>query len=112
MGGVTQPTSEAVTQLVASLASIETETLAGIAAAQSLDALKAVESAAVGKQGRLTELNKSLSAMTADERKTAGAALNGARAGLVEAVAARRVGLAAEASAAGIRAIGSQRGDC
>jgi phenylalanyl-tRNA synthetase alpha chain len=57
--------------------------------------LKAVEVARLGKSARLTELNKSLGALTAEEKKEAGAALNAARAGLVEAAGQRRVELAA-----------------
>jgi phenylalanyl-tRNA synthetase alpha chain len=69
--------------------------LASIAAASSLDALKAAELELTGKSGRLTELNKGLGALSPEERKEAGAQLNAARTELNAAAAAKRGELAA-----------------
>ncbi len=69
---------------------------ARIAAATTLDALRAVEIEVLGRQAPLTELNKGLGALPAEDRKTAGAAINAARAELTDAAAARRAELAVE----------------
>jgi phenylalanyl-tRNA synthetase alpha chain len=85
----------AVPSLLADLAEVVAVTSGEISTAATLEALKAVEVARLGKSARLTELNKSLGALSVDEKKEAGAALNAARLGLVEAVSLRRVELAA-----------------
>ncbi|CAA7621326.1 phenylalanine tRNA synthetase, alpha subunit [Candidatus Terasakiella magnetica] len=58
---------------------IRSEALAEIAASQSLEQLDAVRVAALGKKGSITGLMKSLGAMSAEDRKAAGAMLNAAR---------------------------------
>ena len=56
---------------------LEQQILADIAAAADEAALEAVRVAALGKNGTVTALLKTLGAMTPDERKRAGPAING-----------------------------------
>jgi len=58
------------------LNSLETELLAAVGSASDLAALDAVRVAALGKKGRVTELLKGLGALSPDERRSAGAAIN------------------------------------
>jgi phenylalanyl-tRNA synthetase alpha chain len=70
---------------------------ARVAAANGLEELRVAEIEILGRQAPLTELNKRLGSMPAEERKAAGAAINAARAELTAAVAARREALAVQA---------------
>ncbi|WP_420391413.1 phenylalanine--tRNA ligase subunit alpha [Acuticoccus sp.] len=79
------------------LAAIERETLAAIDAAADEAALEAVRVAALGKRGAVSERMKTLGAMSADERRVMGPALNGLKARVADAVGARREALVAEA---------------
>jgi phenylalanyl-tRNA synthetase alpha chain len=72
---------------------IAAETLAAIAAADTPDALEAVRVAAMGKQGRITQLLKSLGGMSAQERNVAGPAFNGLRETVTAALAAKKAAL-------------------
>ncbi len=84
----------AVAAVLTELSTLQAEAITSIHGADSLDSLKAVEIARVGKSARLTELNKSLGAMTPDEKKEAGAAINATRVAITEAIANRRTELA------------------
>ena len=77
------------------LPSLQDDAIARVAGAESLDSLKAVEIAVVGKSAPLTELNKTLGAMTAEDRKVAGASINAVRTVIAAAIAERRVALTA-----------------
>ncbi|MCB2098470.1 MAG: phenylalanine--tRNA ligase subunit alpha [Parvularculaceae bacterium] len=55
---------------------LERETLAGVAAAETIAALEEVRVGALGKKGVISERMKTLGKMSPEERKTAGAALN------------------------------------
>jgi phenylalanyl-tRNA synthetase alpha chain len=94
----------AVVALTSELSALETEVLAEVAGTTSLDALKGVEIARLGKSARLTELNKTLGTLTADEKKEAGAAINASRQSLVAAFGERRTELAAAARIAQLEA--------
>ncbi len=59
-----------------SLDSIRAEWLRQIAAAASLDALEQIRVAALGRNGQVTGLLKTLGSLAPDERKTRGAAVN------------------------------------
>ncbi|WP_156256713.1 phenylalanine--tRNA ligase subunit alpha [Sandarakinorhabdus oryzae] len=72
---------------------IEAETLAAIAAATSPEALEAVRVAAMGKQGSITALLKTLGGMSPDERAVAGPAFNGLRETITTALAAKKAAL-------------------
>ena len=76
---------------------LETELLARIDAAATLDALEAERVAALGRKGRITELMKGLGAMEAEARKSFAANLNRAKDRVTEALAARKEALASAA---------------
>ena len=67
--------------------------LTAIDACAGLDALDAVRVEALGKQGRVTQLLKTLSGMTPDERQVQGPLLNGLREAVTAAIAARKTAL-------------------
>ena len=72
------------------LAALERDILAAIDAAAALDALDTVRVAALGKQGSVSALLKSLGAMGTDERQTAGPAIHALRENVTAAIAARK----------------------
>ncbi len=67
--------------------------LADIAGAQSPDALEALRIALLGKSGSITAQLKALGASPADQRKTAGEAINRARDVIGDALSARKIEL-------------------
>jgi phenylalanyl-tRNA synthetase alpha chain len=95
-----QPTPNLATEL----ASLQTDALAPVIQAGTLDELKQVELGLVGKTGRLTEINKTLGAMSPDDRKSAGASINATRQKITDAIAARRIELTAAARRAQLEA--------
>ncbi|HEX7776308.1 MAG TPA: phenylalanine--tRNA ligase subunit alpha [Parvibaculum sp.] len=74
---------------------LEAEFLTAVADAMDEATLEAVRVAALGKKGRVSELMKSLGAMSPEERKTAGPRLNGLKDRLTEALSARKDALGA-----------------
>ena len=70
-----------------------TETLAAIGAAATLDALEAIRVEALGKQGWVSQLLKTLGRMTPDERQTEGPRIQGMRAEVADGIAARKQAL-------------------
>ena len=79
------------------IANLETETLAAIAAADTLEALDAIRVAALGKQGSISLLMKTMGQMSPDGRQVKGPLLNGLRTAVTDAIAARKETLEAEA---------------
>jgi phenylalanyl-tRNA synthetase alpha chain len=79
------------------LAVLESEIAAKIAQATSPEALDAVRVEALGKKGRVTELMKTLGALSPDERKARGAALNALKDALAAKLDARKAELDAGA---------------
>ena len=77
------------------LRAAETEAADRVAAASTLDELRTVESAHIGKRSVLAALNQRLGALDADARKEAGRLVNEARARVSALVDARREELAA-----------------
>jgi phenylalanyl-tRNA synthetase alpha chain len=67
--------------------------LADIAAAHSPDALEALRVALLGKSGSITAQLKSLGTLPADQRKSAGEAINRARDAISQALATRKIEL-------------------
>src|SRR6478672_11641843 len=67
--------------------------LAATEAAASLDALEVVRVEALGKQGRVTALLKTLGAMTPDERQANGPAIHALREAVTAGIAARKAQL-------------------
>ena len=76
------------------LAQLEAAAADRIAAASTLDELRAVESSSLGKRSPLAALNQRLGSLSPDERREAGRVLNEARARLQALVDGRREGLA------------------
>ena len=76
-----------------SLESLEREILKGVTGAADEAALEAIRVSSLGKKGSISERMKSLGAMSPDERKEAGAALNLLKNRIGEAIAARKAQL-------------------
>jgi len=72
------------------LKTLESDVLAAIESAVDETALEAVRVAAIGKKGSISERMKTLGKMTPDERKEMGPALNGLKASVSDAIAARK----------------------
>jgi phenylalanyl-tRNA synthetase alpha chain len=72
---------------------LEADLLAAVAAAKDDAALEAVRIAALGKKGSISELLKTLGAMTPDERKEKGPLINGLKDKVTDAIAAKRTEL-------------------
>ena len=86
------------------LTRLEADLLAQVAAAADLAALDEVRVAALGKQGSISGLLKSLGAMTPDERKVQGPEINGLRDRVAAAIAERKGALEAQALSAKLAA--------
>jgi phenylalanyl-tRNA synthetase alpha chain len=72
------------------IAKLEQQILADVAAAADEAALEAVRVAALGRNGTITALLKTLGAMTPDERRVQGPQINGLKDQVTEALTARR----------------------
>src|SRR5215467_10080684 len=79
------------------IARLEEDVLAAVAAAKDEAALEAVRVSALGKSGSVSALLKTLGAMTPDERKVQGPAINGLKDRVTGAIAAAKDALAAAA---------------
>ncbi|WP_425999502.1 phenylalanine--tRNA ligase subunit alpha [Caulobacter sp. DWR1-3-2b1] len=75
------------------LKTLESDVLAQVAAAADLSALDAVRVAALGKTGSISGLLKTLGAMSPEERKTQGAAINALRDAAAASIADRKATL-------------------
>jgi phenylalanyl-tRNA synthetase alpha chain len=75
---------------VPEIAQLESQIMGAIAAAGDESALEAVRVSALGKKGMVSELLKTLGAMTPQERKEKGPLINGLKGRVTEAIAARR----------------------
>jgi phenylalanyl-tRNA synthetase alpha chain len=80
-----------------SLETLERETLAQVNAAADEAALEAVRVSALGKKGSISEQMKGLGALSPEERKNFGAALNLLKDKVTEAIAVRKSALADKA---------------
>jgi phenylalanyl-tRNA synthetase alpha chain len=74
-------------------AALQSEILAQVLAAADEAALESVRVSALGKKGSVSELMKTLGAMSPDERKVQGPLLNGLRDAVTDAIAARKTAL-------------------
>jgi len=79
------------------ISSLESKILATVAGTRDEQALEAVRVSALGKKGAVSELLKSLGAMSPEERKANGPLYNGLRDRVSEAIALRKGTLAREA---------------
>src|SRR3954470_5519282 len=75
------------------LSKLEAELTAAVAAAADVAALEAVRVAALGKSGSISELLKTLGAMSPDERRERGPLINGLRDRVGAAIAERKADL-------------------
>ncbi len=75
------------------ISKLQTETLAAINAADGIEALEAVRVAALGKQGSISSLLKTLGSMSAEERQVQGPLINGLREAVAEALADKKAAL-------------------
>ncbi|WP_267388837.1 phenylalanine--tRNA ligase subunit alpha [Sphingomonas sp. GC_Shp_3] len=78
---------------MADLDQLHSDLIAQVHAADSLDALDAVRVAALGKQGAVTALLKTLGGMSPDERQVQGPRIQAVREGLTTAIADRKAAL-------------------
>jgi phenylalanyl-tRNA synthetase alpha chain len=72
------------------IAKLQSDTLAAIAAAETLDTLDGVRVAALGKQGNISALLKTMGAMSPDERQVQGPIINGLRETVTAALADKK----------------------
>src|SRR5215470_1274596 len=79
------------------IAQLEKELLAAVASAKDEAALEAVRISALGKSGSISGLLKTLGAMTPDERKAQGPAINGLKERVATAIATEKDTFAAAA---------------
>ena len=69
---------------------LETSLMSEIAAASDEQAIEAVRVSALGKKGSVSELLKTLGAMTPEERQAKGPVINGLKNRVTEALGARK----------------------
>lgn len=75
------------------IADMQAHMLTAVAAAAGLDALEAVRVEALGKQGRITQLLKTLGGMTPEQRQAEGPRIHGLREAVTAAIAERKAAL-------------------
>jgi len=83
--------------MMSDLHSLEASLRADIAEASDEATIEGVRVAALGKKGSVSELLKGLGAMAAEDRLTAGPAINGLKARISDAIASRKAALKDEA---------------
>ena len=76
--------------LMTELADLQSHLLAAIEASAGLDALEECRVHALGKQGRVTQLLKTLGAMTPEQRQAEGPRIHGLREAVTAAIATRK----------------------
>jgi phenylalanyl-tRNA synthetase alpha chain len=85
-----------MTNSMTDIDTLERQILGAVASASDEAALEAERVAALGKKGAISELLKTLGAMSPDERRVNGPLFNGLRDRVTEAIAARKAALSAE----------------
>ncbi|MBZ9996330.1 phenylalanine--tRNA ligase subunit alpha [Mesorhizobium sp. BH1-1-4] len=104
MVSVADRESFAVNATAGNLEALEASLLADIASAADEPAIEAVRIAAFGKKGTVSEMLKTLGAMTAEERQVKGPAINGLKNRVTEALTGRKAELKDVAIAARLAA--------
>ena len=79
--------------MMTDIATLQTELMAAVDLAETLDSLEAVRISALGKQGSVSALLKTMGAMSPDERQTQGPIINGLRESVTVALAAKKAEL-------------------
>jgi phenylalanyl-tRNA synthetase alpha chain len=75
------------------IATLQSQILAAIGAADTLDALEAVRIDALGKQGSVSALLKTMGGLSPEERQTQGPLINGLREAVTGAITAKKAAL-------------------
>ena len=75
------------------IATLQNDLMGAIGSADTLDALEAVRIAALGKQGSVSALLKTMGSMSPEERQTQGPIINGLRESITSALASKKADL-------------------
>ncbi|MFM9898860.1 phenylalanine--tRNA ligase subunit alpha [Sphingorhabdus sp.] len=75
------------------IATLQTDLMGAIDSADTLDSLEAVRIAALGKQGSVSALLKTMGSMSPEERQTQGPIINGLRESITSALAGKKAAL-------------------
>lgn len=75
------------------IATLQTDLMAAIDSADTLDSLEAMRIAALGKQGSVSALLKTMGSMSPEERQTQGPIINGLRESITSALAGKKADL-------------------
>ena len=75
------------------IATLQTDLMGAIDSADTLDSLEAVRIAALGKQGSVSALLKTMGSMSPEERQTQGPIINGLRESITSALASKKADL-------------------
>jgi len=75
------------------IATLQTDLMGAIGSADTLDALEALRIAALGKQGSVSALLKTMGSMSPEERQTQGPIINGLRESITSALASKKADL-------------------
>ena len=79
--------------MMTDIATLQTDLMGAIDSADTLDLLEAVRIAALGKQGSVSALLKTMGSMSPEERQTQGPIINGLRESITSALAGKKAAL-------------------
>jgi len=79
--------------MMKNIATLQTDLMGAIGSADTLDALEALRIAALGKQGSVSALLKTMGSMLPEERQTQGPIINGLRESITSALASKKADL-------------------
>ena len=79
--------------MMTDIATLQTDLMGAIDSADTLDSLEAVRIAALGKQGSVSALLKTMGSMSPEERQTQGPIINGLRESITSALAGKKADL-------------------
>jgi phenylalanyl-tRNA synthetase alpha chain len=79
--------------MMTDIATLQTDLMGAIDSADTLDSLEAVRIAALGKQGSVSALLKTMGSMSPEERQTQGPIINGLRESITSALASKKAEL-------------------
>ena len=79
--------------MMKNIATLQTDLIGAIGSADTLDSLEALRIAALGKQGSVSALLKTMGSMSPEERQTQGPIINGLRESITSALASKKADL-------------------
>ena len=79
--------------MMKNIATLQTDLMGAIGSADTLDSLEALRIAALGKQGSVSALLKTMGSMSPEERQTQGPIINGLRESITSALASKKADL-------------------